>query len=686
MYRETDEITSLCFVSAELDQKTRKPFYVRVADLIDGAWKYPKIDNNLPKKYENHSRLLLSNGPRRLNSAGVWKWYARTSNIDPNKDVIESDFVESLKPLRVVELTGTASLDDIYDNLASGIIIRCLHCDTVFARKIRANLFEGLMLPVEQQEWKDNSTVSLREETTIPSLALYEFASDDLIEVQKSLYFLKSPDYKPKSVYLVRDCTNQIIKDRLLVRAQRKPFVAKFGGTTAEWQKCRELLLSVCEPSFYEDVASRLNCSLDEAKKYVDRFANEKIAQIDSDDIEIELLKNLVKDPDIRSRCMELLKAAWEKENAPIITELESKKDAAKEELVNLEKQKQSQEAKLAEINSALNTIQRECDAKQAELKKLTALGNEALTKTRDKLDKAKKDVSGFWSDVAMMLPIGTSPTSLNDWTFTSGDVPTNLETEPFEDNGQLLDILCENLENAGVDSEYQLALAAYLLSIYATKSDVLLAGPNAKEIADAFCLTLLGTTAPVLSCSENFSKKAIESASSCPVLAVEGAFSASFQNRLTTIRNRFSSTMMIWLHSFAEDLCIEPRGILNYVLPVLTELLIAKPPASGVPVSVSGIPEQLDLNADAKYRAKLQHLEAYQISKLTEYQLSNNLQLAKALAESNNHDMEFMFGHFPVAVITSKLSVLEDRIEDSSVSERVKAAIARLTGIENEN
>lgn len=49
MYRETDEITSLCFVSAEFDQKTGKPFYVRVADLIDGAWESPKIDNSLPK-------------------------------------------------------------------------------------------------------------------------------------------------------------------------------------------------------------------------------------------------------------------------------------------------------------------------------------------------------------------------------------------------------------------------------------------------------------------------------------------------------------------------------------------------------------------------------------------------------------------------------------------------------------
>ena len=47
------------------------------------------------------------------------------------------------------------------------------------------------MVPVEQQAWKDNSTISLREETIITSLALYEFASDDLIEVQKSLYFLK---------------------------------------------------------------------------------------------------------------------------------------------------------------------------------------------------------------------------------------------------------------------------------------------------------------------------------------------------------------------------------------------------------------------------------------------------------------------------------------------------------------
>lgn len=686
MYRETDEITSLCFVSAEFDINTGRPFLSRVADLDDGKWKPALFVEELPKMFENRDLLYLSSGQPRINDVGVWTWQAKPRNNNPRKDFIETHFEEEIKPLRVVELTGTSSIDGIYDNLASGIIIRCLYCDTIFARKIRANLFEGIMVPVEQQAWKDNSTVSLREETTITSLALYEFASDDLIEVQKSLYFLKSPDYKPKSVYLVRDCTNQIIKDRLLVRAQRKPFVAKFGGTTAEWQKCRELLLSVCEPSFYEDVASRLNCSLDEAKKYVDRFTNEKIAQIDSDDIEIELLKNLVKDPDIRSRCMELLKAAWEKENAPIITELESKKDAAKEELVNLEKQKQFQEAKLAEINSALNTIQRECDAKQAELKKLTALGNEALTKTRDKLDKAKKDVSGFWSDVAMMLPIGTSPTSLYDGTFISVNVPTNLETEPFEDKGQLLDILCENLENAGVDSEYQLALAAYLLSAYATKSDIMLAGPNAKEIADALCLTLLGTTAPVLSCSESFSEKAIESAASCPVLAVEGAFSASFQNRLPTIRNRFGSTMMIWLHSFAEDLCIEPRGILNYVLPVLTELFIAKPPASGVPVSVSGIPEQLDLNANAKYRAKLQHLEAYQISELTEYQLSHNLQLAKALAESNNYDMEFMFGHFPVAVITSKLSVLEDRMEDNSVSARVKAAIARLTGIQHEN
>ena len=130
MYRETDEITSLCFASAEFDQKTGKPFYARVADLIDGAWEYPKIDNSLPKKYENHSRLLLSNGPRQLYSAGVWKWYAKTSKIDPNKDVIESDFVESLKPLRVVELAGISSIDDIYDKLASGIIIRCLYCDT----------------------------------------------------------------------------------------------------------------------------------------------------------------------------------------------------------------------------------------------------------------------------------------------------------------------------------------------------------------------------------------------------------------------------------------------------------------------------------------------------------------------------------------------------------------------------
>lgn len=686
MYRETDEITSLCFVSAEFDINTGRPFLSRVADLDDGKWKPALFVEELPKMFENRDLLYLSSGQPRINDVGVWTWQAKPRNNNPRKDFIETHFEEEIKPLRVVELTGTSSIDDIYDNLASGIIIRCLYCDTIFARKIRANLFEGIMVPVEQQAWKDNSTISLREETIITSLALYEFASDDLIEVQKSLYFLKSPDYKPKSVYLGRDCTNQIIKDRLLVRAQRKPFVARFGGTTAEWQKCRELLLSVCEPSFYEDVASRLNCSLDEAKKYVDRFANEKIAQIDSDDIEIGLLKNLVKDPDIRSRCMELLKAAWEKENAPIIEGLESKKDAAKEELANLDKQKQFQEAKLAEINSALNTLKRECEAKQAELEKLTALGDEVLAKTRDKLDKARNDVSGFWSDVAMMLPIGTSPTSLNDWIFTSGNVPTNLETEPFEDNGQLLDILCENLEYAGVDSEYQLALAAYLLSIYATKSDILLAGPNAKEIADAFCLTLLGTTAPVLSCSESFSEKAIESASSCPVLAVEGAFSASFQNRLPTIRNCLGGTMMIWLHSFSEDLCIEPRGILNYVLPVLTEFFIAKPPASGVPVSVSGIPEQLDLNADAKYRAKLRYLEAYQISKLTEYQLSHNLQLAKALAESNNHDMEFMFGHFPVAVITSKLSVLEDRMEDSSVSERVKAAITRLTGIEHEN
>ena len=120
---------------------------------------------------------------------------------------------------------------------------------------------------------------------------------------------------------------------------------------------------------------------------------------------------------------------------------------------------------------------------------------------------------------------------------------------------------------------------ALYMRAAFDNKTPLLLAGPKAREIVDAFSVALTGKTAAVFDCAAVNSLDDLKmlEASDDLIVALINPLAPNFIAyipEIVSIKNIYVAA----LHPFAEDLKLEPRGLYNYFLPVFTELLIDAP------------------------------------------------------------------------------------------------------------
>jgi len=140
---------------------------------------------------------------------------------------------------------------------------------------------------------------------------------------------------------------------------------------------------------------------------------------------------------------------------------------------------------------------------------------------------------------------------------------------------------LVTEIGGEGVHNESIFAFATYLTAAYINKILLLLAGPNARDIADAFSVTLTGKTAAVFDCAEikSFDNLKVIAENDDEVIAVLNPFAPNFIAYLPELVN-IEGKFIFAIYPFAEDLKIEPRSFYNYFLLVFTELIIDRPPA----------------------------------------------------------------------------------------------------------
>ena len=192
---------------------------------------------------------------------------------------------------------------------------------------------------------------------------------------------------------------------------------------------------------------------------------------------------------------------------------------------------------------------------------------NREIDDLNDKIDQLRYECSPFPISIEHHeLDLSSLPTKI----YRAGQT-LNIEVDPES----FIDAFIDALD---IEGEKIAKFAEYLRAAFEKHMPLLLAGPRAHDIADAFSIALTGKTAAVLDCSgvESLDDLNIVETNDDTIIAAINPLAPNFVAylpELLGIKDKF----VIAILPFAEDLKFEPRGLFNYFLPICTELVLPK-------------------------------------------------------------------------------------------------------------
>lgn len=673
------EFTSLCRVWTDSYDRI---WLLRLADLKNGKLDIPIIDEELPKFFGNRDRLYYTNGPSRDGAVGIWKWSASPRDTDAARDYIKSDFQYDLHPTRFVQIRHISTLEQLYKRLLEGIAVRKFECDTFFAYENTSGVYEGVFCEAKELIFDDK--IYLKKD--IGSLPIYRFDQSDIIIIKNSMRFIKDTPLPPVTERLSVGSVNESIKAILIDRMTWPLYKDCIGRTKAEWRNCKALFERVCDESLYEAIANKMGCTLDEAADLINNFIERTNFRLEMGDIDSDVLARIAMNHDgLRTQCEAAVEEHWKTTHAEVIAEaqkeLDQKKQAA-ENIVNeykfqLEKikaDKKDAEEAYQKILTETAEAQAKLDQLLKEIEKYETLGANAVQAIRDKIGSAQQDMAGFIAELSTFMPQqSVQSASTNRWTFTPGEVCHSMEgCNSWRDTFELL---CDNLQFAGIGSQWTTMLSSFLYSSYLNRMPLLLAGPNANAIADALSMTIYGKKIDLLKCCGEQDAEAISGFVESDMAAVQNPFHPDWVSCISHSNNGFT----LWLHPFTEDLQIEPRSLYHYAYPVFTECFVDQLPSVENMDAGQETVEYDEFKPDPKYRAKMGPVKKLGLSRLMLSRLEKVLADAKCIGSISDTSMECLFGMLPMCVLSGKQEALTELLDsEKNIKSEVRAELQR--------
>ncbi len=693
--------TSLCRVVKDNDGHPR---LLRMADIEDDTLHRPYRSDRVENCFENRELLYFNDGPTSIGEVGVWDWTAIPSKKNPTYDYIESSYMESYSPIRIVVL-DTGSVEGVVRHLHEGTVwAHAVICDTFFASRSGSGSLTGVLCRRSDLNTMEKHA-KLAETTCF--LPVYTIAPDDIYACENiDLKFLKSLWPGKPSEYVQVGNPDRAVLSLILKRFTWKAFSDSVGGTKAEWRRVKSLLERISGESLYGEAALRLNCSPDQARQAVDDFVKRANANIDAGDIDTDILARIAMNHDgLRQVCEEALSREWYRSHSGQIAKAEAE---AAERRSKLEQENRALAGHLADIEHAVSAaeerhrslleeneaLQNELDVKSARIEQYEALGNDTLAEVRKKIADAQENMAGFIADLSMFLPQSANTPDSGQrtvpWRYTAApaDLYPDSEVEWSETWGDELYTLSQNLVCAGVETGFCPMLAAFLYAAHINHVPLLIAGPGGRDIADALSVSLYARQAGRLTLYHEYDSgitDAVENADD-PVVAVDNMFSRGWADILPQTLGS-SRKQIIWTHPYAEDLAVEPLGLYNYMLPVLSECFIG---ADAVSETIFTPGRRADgfiaYSRGKRHPLRTAAFRRMGLSRFLIQRLETVLTDAKSILDSatGEKDLEFLFGILPLCVLTERPDILRDVIEsESGLSGSVKDEAVRYLGEE---
>jgi len=630
-----------------------------------------------PLFFSNRSRLFYKDGPTDVGSIGVWEWTAIPNNKDTSKDYIKSSFNPNLSPVEVISFSDCESLEDVIKRLKEGIAFDINTKRIMFTTRLGVSQYRGIVC--NQRQLKVHQGIARLEEDVI-SLPVYMFSAACILRAANDRRYYSSIALgAPYDVIHVKNQLD-IVKDIISNRCSWNAF-KQIGKSRNEWKIAREFLTQVDTKSIVDEIAKACNCSSVEANELYEEFLGRVDVYIDGESLDDKLLLAVIcKNEELLTRCKTLIEEDWLEENQNIV-------DAKTKEVLSLETEVSNARKELEENSQKLATI-------KADIEKQEGLSQGVKEAVEKQIRDAQENAADFIAKMAFSNPrIIEHAESLSDVSTVNVYTPAvdinNTDFDINTDWNNVIDTVSYELMEAGVIEFFARPLAAFMHSAKINNIPLLITGPNAAEIADAYSIGTYGQFAGIFDCNKEYTSKAMDSLCDIadPIVKVINPLRSDWINFIESFANspNFYSFM---IYPYSEDLQIEPKSIYSYVIPLHTDLLVDKRPGNNH-IGGKASADYVEYHSEVPC-AEYQALYALKLSPLAKNNISRLVHDMCQMLGEKTDDYSMLFAWLPYAHATCQMNKIAGLINGEGIakiilSENVKNQISSWYGLSDE-
>lgn len=697
------EIQSYSFAGSEGSQPTQRAFF-RMADIENGNLTVPYIDHSQPMYFENRDFVFVNkDDPIDYGTMGVWKWNAIPNMTDESRDYVTSEYQEKVKPIQLVVINDTKSLDEVIEKLLQGTAADVLPgCDYFFAEDYHSTHKRTIEVLYTRESLliHDGNNVRLANEDPQALVVNVDTASDFLsvtshgvdpitsCMLYKSIYLPRN--YKTRSLKSTDDAVKEILLSKL-TGADYRHFT---GCTRKEGSQYLEFTKhAVMNKTVFDEIAKKCGISNNEAENIVGSFINDYQVYLNGLDVDTEILRSIVESsPTLYKKCVSAIEDQWKADNAEKVASYENRLSDLQAEADKIQTENISLQTRNTELQKTIDQSLKDIDVLQAKKTESEKLAENIGTLIEEKISSARSDVADFLAEYSMYLP-ATAPVSSAVPVSGSNNQSDAAKVKTYIVNNringderrisvysELIDLISDNLETAGVNEEFTTTLAGYMYAASIASMPVLLAGPYTETIADAFSYAVTGKHAIAYNCSYDNSDLLTVFGDN-GVVIIHGVFDGPWTNEILSQLTHMEKRFYFIDHPFTDDLSVEPYGLVNYFLPVFTEDLMENEPYTDFERRVYSNDYRMfksgnywkDIYPELRKSIFRMPLRSKQVRNV----LSNEQLLLKHNGSVNFAPKDAVISLLPLAVIAGKQNAFEEWLDKKSmIDEETKKKI----------
>ena len=668
---DSGEIISLCNVAE--DSNNRKYLH-RFADL-DSYGDFNSFQPDQSKRFifTNRNRIYAPYILSDLNFFGIWIWHASPNKNAPEKDYVKSRFLEELDAIELCNIDA-GSLEELVKILAEKIDFRPHSGKTLFFFRTSEN-FEGVLCTEEQLITKSSGTALAPSCNELP---VYHFSEMDVLPCGKFSFYRHVFAGRPCGLYLVRNPLS-IVKDIISSSVSWSQYKL-LGKTRKEHDTIKTFIDSIPEKNIIEKIAAECYCSIEDAENLFLQFLEHAQNCLDGKLPEDEIIDAAISsNQKLLQKATDKIRADWEKKNEGLMQEAERKLDTLKSNIISKEKVLQETQERIQKKQSELNSLEKALSQKEK-------LAEDIQKAVAEKIKEARKNTAEFMASMMFTERPPISPAESFAGTAyhicpESDDQKNLQEYASWED---VLDFASGEFEKAGVAQDCRTGLAAFLFSAYREKQPILLAGPNALDIAQAFCAAAAAKKHGVLCCEghcdgQTFSQIGTEGER---IVIIHNLLTGGWMNRLPEILAH-KNIFYIAVHPYTEDIRTEPKSLFGSMLPLFTEFFVDQKASGnyGCGSPAASFMDEFETPSPAPERPP-RISSKFTLSPLVRNRSLCLISSMNLMDSSGTQDERFFFAVLPAAYVSMETDQLAEALNDfQHISKEQKQRLKYILG-----